>query len=154
MVVFFLKNFPSSGFPSIYGLCDFCCGCRSGLNSNRFFCLCDLKFFEERIRSNVYCCSRSCYSNFPVFLCGFPNSLSSSIILRDEYDLVKFIKLVQQASLFVNLQIGPYVCAEWNFGGFPVWLKYVSGIVFRRTMSLSREAVSNSRRSYNSFSER
>ncbi|XP_070663650.1 beta-galactosidase 5-like isoform X2 [Malus domestica] len=106
---------------------------------------------EERIRSNVYC--RSCYSNFPVFLCGFPNSLSSSIILRDEYDLVKFIKLVQQASLFVNLQIGPYVCAEWNFGGFPVWLKYVSGIVFRRTMSLSREAVSNSRRSYNSFSE-
>ncbi|XP_070663652.1 beta-galactosidase 3-like isoform X4 [Malus domestica] len=109
---------------------------------------------EERIRSNVYCCSRSCYSNFPVFLCGFPNSLSSSIILRDEYDLVKFIKLVQQASLFVNLQIGPYVCAEWNFGGFPVWLKYVSGIVFRRTMSLSREAVSNSRRSYNSFSER
>ncbi|KAM2689929.1 hypothetical protein EV1_043169 [Malus domestica] len=70
---------------------------------------------EERIRSNVYC-----------------------IILRDEYDLVKFIKMVQQASLFVNLQIGPYVCAEWNFGGFPVWLKYVSGIVFRRTMSLSR----------------
>ncbi|KAM1247475.1 hypothetical protein ACFX13_044311 [Malus domestica] len=46
--------------------------------------------------------------------------------------------MVQQASLFVNLQIGPYVCAEWNFGGFPVWLKYVSGIVFRRTMSLSR----------------
>ncbi|KAM1176267.1 hypothetical protein ACFX19_029172 [Malus domestica] len=89
---------------------------------------------------------------FTVFLCGFPNSLSSSIILRDEYDLVKYIKMVQQASLFVNLQIGPYVCAEWNFGGFPVWLKYVSGIVFRRTMSLSREAVSNSRRSYNSFS--
>ncbi|KAM1607847.1 hypothetical protein ACFX1Z_028374 [Malus domestica] len=83
-------------------------------------------------------CSISCYSNFPVFLCGFPNSLSSSIILRDEYDLVKYIKMVQQASLFVNLQIGPYVCAEWNFGGFPVWLKYVSGIVFRRTMSLSR----------------
>ncbi|TQD98029.1 hypothetical protein C1H46_016393 [Malus baccata] len=45
--------------------------------------------------------------------------------------------MVQQASIFVNLQIGPYVCAEWNFGGFPIWLKYVSGIVFRRTMSLS-----------------
>ncbi|XP_009343964.2 probable beta-galactosidase 2 isoform X2 [Pyrus x bretschneideri] len=72
-----------------------------------------------------------------LFLCGFPNSLSSSIILRDEYDLVKFIKLVQQAGLFVNLQIGPYVCTEWNFGGFPVWLKYVPGIAFRRTMNLS-----------------
>ncbi|XP_010939579.1 beta-galactosidase 2 [Elaeis guineensis] len=47
------------------------------------------------------------------------------------YDLVHFIKLVQQAGLFVHLRIGPYVCAEWNFGGFPVWLKYVPGIRFR-----------------------
>ncbi|XP_058206620.1 beta-galactosidase [Rhododendron vialii] len=47
------------------------------------------------------------------------------------YDLVRFIKLVQQAGLYVHLRIGPYVCAEWNFGGFPVWLKYVPGIAFR-----------------------
>ncbi|KAK4602645.1 hypothetical protein RGQ29_011601 [Quercus rubra] len=50
---------------------------------------------------------------------------------EDRYDLVKFIKLVQQAGLYVHLRIGPYVCAEWNFGGFPVWLKYVPGIAFR-----------------------
>ncbi|XP_018480530.2 beta-galactosidase 12 isoform X1 [Raphanus sativus] len=50
---------------------------------------------------------------------------------EDRYDLVKFIKLVQQAGLYVHLRIGPYVCAEWNFGGFPVWLKYVSGMAFR-----------------------
>ncbi|XP_021747017.1 putative beta-galactosidase [Chenopodium quinoa] len=47
------------------------------------------------------------------------------------YDLVKFIKLIQQAGLYVHLRIGPFVCAEWNFGGFPVWLKYVPGIEFR-----------------------
>lgn len=47
------------------------------------------------------------------------------------FDLVKFIKLVQAAGLYVHLRIGPYVCAEWNFGGFPVWLKYVPGIEFR-----------------------
>ncbi|XP_023744380.1 beta-galactosidase isoform X2 [Lactuca sativa] len=47
------------------------------------------------------------------------------------YDLVKFIKTVQEAGLYVNLRIGPYVCAEWNFGGFPVWLKYVPGMSFR-----------------------
>ncbi|XP_075097590.1 beta-galactosidase isoform X2 [Nicotiana tabacum] len=47
------------------------------------------------------------------------------------YDLVKFVKLVQKAGLYVNLRIGPYVCAEWNFGGFPVWLKYVPGMEFR-----------------------
>nr|KYP36940.1 Beta-galactosidase [Cajanus cajan] len=50
---------------------------------------------------------------------------------EDRYDLVKFIKLVQQAGLYVHLRIGPYICAEWNFGGFPVWLKYVPGIAFR-----------------------
>ncbi|XVF35016.1 hypothetical protein REPUB_Repub18cG0108700 [Reevesia pubescens] len=50
---------------------------------------------------------------------------------EDRYDLVRFIKLVQQAGLYVHLRIGPYVCAEWNFGGFPVWLKYVPGIAFR-----------------------
>ncbi|VFR03618.1 unnamed protein product [Cuscuta campestris] len=47
------------------------------------------------------------------------------------YDLVSFIKTVQRVGLYVNLRIGPYVCAEWNFGGFPVWLKFVPGIHFR-----------------------
>ncbi|KAK1552741.1 hypothetical protein Q3G72_022743 [Acer saccharum] len=50
---------------------------------------------------------------------------------EDRYDLVRFIKLVQQAGLLFHLRIGPYVCAEWNYGGFPVWLKYVPGIEFR-----------------------
>ncbi|XP_052194669.1 beta-galactosidase 3-like [Diospyros lotus] len=47
------------------------------------------------------------------------------------YDLVRFIKTIQKAGLYVHLRIGPYICAEWNFGGFPVWLKYVPGISFR-----------------------
>ena len=33
-----------------------------------------------------------------------------------DYDLVRFVKLVQQAGLFVHLRIGPYACAEWNYG--------------------------------------
>uniref|UniRef100_A0ACD5WVU8 Uncharacterized protein n=1 Tax=Avena sativa TaxID=4498 RepID=A0ACD5WVU8_AVESA len=49
----------------------------------------------------------------------------------DRYDLVRFVKLAKQAGLYVHLRIGPYVCAEWNFGGFPVWLKYVPGMSFR-----------------------
>ncbi|KAF3560065.1 hypothetical protein F2Q69_00017171 [Brassica cretica] len=47
------------------------------------------------------------------------------------YDLVKFVKLVGSSGLFLHLRIGPYVCAEWNFGGFPVWLRDVPGIEFR-----------------------
>lgn len=25
------------------------------------------------------------------------------------------------AGLYVVLRYGPYVCAEWNYGGFPAW---------------------------------
>ncbi|KAL3653064.1 Beta-galactosidase 8 [Castilleja foliolosa] len=46
-------------------------------------------------------------------------------------DLVKFLKLVKDAGLFAHLRIGPYVCAEWNYGGFPLWLHSIPGIVFR-----------------------
>ncbi|XP_078440385.1 beta-galactosidase 8 [Wolffia australiana] len=49
----------------------------------------------------------------------------------EEKDLVKFVKTVAKAGLFVHLRIGPYVCAEWNFGGFPLWLHFVPGIKFR-----------------------
>ena len=31
-------------------------------------------------------------------------------------NFVKFFKLVQKAGLHVVLRIGPYVCAEWNYG--------------------------------------
>ncbi|KAE8701087.1 hypothetical protein F3Y22_tig00110548pilonHSYRG00163 [Hibiscus syriacus] len=47
------------------------------------------------------------------------------------YDLVKFVKIVQQAGMYMILRIGPFVAAEWNFGGVPVWLHYVNGTVFR-----------------------
>ncbi|KAL2896268.1 Beta-galactosidase 5 [Bienertia sinuspersici] len=57
--------------------------------------------------------------------------LPGKIYFEDRYDLVRFIKTVHKQGLYVNLRIGPYICGEWNFGGFPVWLKYVPGIYFR-----------------------
>lgn len=35
------------------------------------------------------------------------------------YDIVRFIKLIQKAGLYAHIRIGPYVCAEWNFGYLP-----------------------------------
>ncbi|KDP33944.1 hypothetical protein JCGZ_07515 [Jatropha curcas] len=46
-------------------------------------------------------------------------------------DLFRFIKAIQAEGLFAILRIGPYVCAEWNYGGFPVWLHNRPGIQFR-----------------------
>ena len=29
---------------------------------------------------------------------------------------MRFLKTVQKAGLYAHLRIGPYVCAEWNYG--------------------------------------
>ena len=46
------------------------------------------------------------------------------------YDLVRFIKTVQKVGLYVHLRIGPYVCAEWNFGYMLLQLSCVDSIVY------------------------
>ncbi|PKA66373.1 Beta-galactosidase 13 [Apostasia shenzhenica] len=50
---------------------------------------------------------------------------------KGRYDLVKFIKLIQKHDMYVTLRIGPFIQAEWNYGGFPYWLKEVENITFR-----------------------
>ncbi|XP_068647552.1 beta-galactosidase 17 [Aristolochia californica] len=37
-------------------------------------------------------------------------------------DLESFLKLAQKLGFLVMLRPGPYICAEWDFGGFPAWL--------------------------------
>nr|GMC50041.1 beta-galactosidase 15-like [Ipomoea batatas] len=49
------------------------------------------------------------------------------------HDLIKFIKTVGDAGMHAVLRIGPYVCAEWNYGGFPVWLHNLPGVHELRT---------------------
>ncbi len=46
-------------------------------------------------------------------------------------NLSQFLQDAADAGLFVNLRIGPYVCAEWNYGGLPAWLNQVPNISFR-----------------------
>ncbi|EEF46238.1 beta-galactosidase, putative [Ricinus communis] len=46
-------------------------------------------------------------------------------------DIVKFFRVIQEAGLYVILRIGPYVCAEWNYGGFPMWLHNTPGVELR-----------------------
>ena len=40
----------------------------------------------------------------------------------DVVDLKRFVSIAASEGLFVNLRVGPYVCAEWKFGGLPLWL--------------------------------
>ncbi len=37
-------------------------------------------------------------------------------------DIAKYIETAQGLGLNVILRPGPYICSEWDFGGFPAWL--------------------------------
>lgn len=52
----------------------------------------------------------------------FPTSSSTSL------DFVAFCQEAAKAGLYVHLRIAGYVCAEWNFGGIPSWLRNLNCI--------------------------
>ncbi|XP_016559947.1 beta-galactosidase 8 isoform X1 [Capsicum annuum] len=60
---------------------------------------------------------------------------------KGRFDLVRFVKTVQEAGLYVHLRIGPYACAEWNYGGFPMWLHFIPGIQFRTSNELFKNEM-------------
>lgn len=37
-------------------------------------------------------------------------------------DLIKFIETAEKVGLYCIVRPGPYICAEWDFGGLPAWL--------------------------------
>lgn len=46
-------------------------------------------------------------------------------------DLARYFKIAQEQGLQVVLRPGPYVCGEYEWGGFPAWLSEVPGLVVR-----------------------
>lgn len=48
-------------------------------------------------------------------------------------DIAAFIQIAQEEGLWVVLRPSPYVCAEWEFGGYPYWLQNEEGLVVRST---------------------
>ena len=47
------------------------------------------------------------------------------------HDIASFIKICQEEGLWVMLRPGPYVCAEWDFGGLPPYLLKIPDIRIR-----------------------
>lgn len=46
-------------------------------------------------------------------------------------DIAAFVKTAQEEGLWVILRPSPYVCAEWEFGGYPYWLQNNKGLEVR-----------------------
>jgi beta-galactosidase len=48
-------------------------------------------------------------------------------------DIAAYVRAAQEEGLFVILRPGPYVCAEWDLGGYPAWLLADTATVLRST---------------------
>jgi beta-galactosidase len=58
-------------------------------------------------------------------------------------DVAAFVKIAQEEGLWVILRPSPYVCAEWEFGGYPFWLQNEKGLVVRSKDAKYLEAYKN-----------
>ncbi|KAI4371826.1 hypothetical protein MLD38_010139 [Melastoma candidum] len=60
-----------------------------------------------------------------------------------DLDLVRFVKTIQDEGLYAVLRIGPYVCAEWNYGGFPLWLHNLPNVELRTSNQVYMDEMKN-----------
>ncbi len=48
-----------------------------------------------------------------------------------DHDLNAFLRLVKALDLYAIVRVGPYYCAEWDQGGYPLWLRFKPGVRVR-----------------------
>jgi beta-galactosidase len=46
-------------------------------------------------------------------------------------DLGAFLDMTNKLGLYAIVRVGPYYCAEWDSGGYPIWLKFKPGLRVR-----------------------
>jgi beta-galactosidase len=66
-------------------------------------------------------------------------------------DIVKYVETAKELGLYVILRPGPYICAEWDFGGLPAWLLKYNDMALR---CMDEEYLSKVRRYYKELLER
>ena len=58
-------------------------------------------------------------------------------------DVAEYVRIATELGLYVILRPGPYICAEWDFGGLPAWLHRYPNIRFRCYNEIYLEKVRN-----------
>ena len=58
-----------------------------------------------------------------------------------QLDLGAYLDLINELGMYAIVRPGPYICSEWEFGGFPWWLLKYDGMVLRSMDRLYLEKV-------------
>lgn len=53
---------------------------------------------------------------------GFHERQEGKFDFTGQADIAEFVKIAKKHDMFALLRPGPYVCAEWDYGGYPSWL--------------------------------
>ena len=56
-------------------------------------------------------------------------------------DLDAFLKLAKSMGLYAIVRPGPYSCAEWDSGGYPLWLRFVPNLEVRNNNAVFQQYV-------------
>ncbi len=62
---------------------------------------------------------------------NFHEAKRGEFCFTGDRDVVRFIQIAQELGLYAIIRPSPYICAEWEFGGFPAWLLQEDGMRFR-----------------------
>jgi beta-galactosidase len=57
------------------------------------------------------------------------------------HNLGMFLDIAKEVGLYAIVRVGPYVCAEWENGGFPIWLYFKPGLEVRKDNKPYLDAV-------------
>ena len=77
------------------------------------------EYWEDRMRKLKECG----FNTLETYCCwNLHERKEGTFDFSGRLDLVKYIETAQKLGLYVILRPGPYICAEWDFGGLPAWL--------------------------------
>ncbi|UOE47782.1 beta-galactosidase [Mucilaginibacter sp. SMC90] len=62
---------------------------------------------------------------------NFHEPLEGRFRFSGDQDLNGFLKEVKALGLYAIVRVGPYYCAEWDSGGYPIWLRFKDNVIVR-----------------------